>query len=62
MIEKKEKIRKEKEGVEELKRKVKKRVKRNSPPCDSTLGQTPGSTHMLLVVAKVTPVLKTKTS
>ena len=41
-----------KEGVEELKRKVKKRVKRNSPPDDSTLGQTPGSIRMLLAVAK----------
>ena len=53
-------MRKEKEGVEELKRKVMKRVKRNSPPNDSTLGQKPGSTHMLSVVTKVTPVLKTR--
>jgi hypothetical protein len=50
------------EVVEELKRKVKKRVKRNSPPYDSTLGQTPGSIHMLLAVAKASPVLKIKPS
>ena len=55
-------MRKEKEGVEELKRNVKKRVKRNSPPYDSTLGQTPGTIRILLVVAKATPVLKIKSS
>ena len=32
MIEKRRKMRKEKEGAEELKRKDMKRVKRNSPP------------------------------
>ena len=31
-----------------------------SPPNYSTLGQTPGSINMLLVVAKATPVLKIK--
>ena len=52
-------MRKEKEGVEELKRKVKKKGEKKQPSKSSTLGQTPGSTHMLLDVTKVTPVLKT---
>ena len=51
-----------KKGVEESKRKVMKRVKRNEPSICSTLGQTPGSTHLLLVVAKATPVLKIQSS
>ena len=48
----------EKEGVEELKRNVMKRVKRNEPSIYSTLGQTPGTPHLLLIVTKVTLVLK----
>ena len=55
-------MRKEKEGVEELKRKVMKKGEKKDPSICSTLGQTPGSIHMLLVVAKATPVLKIKTS
>ena len=55
-------MRKEKEGVEELKRKVMKKGEKKEPSKCSTLGQTPGTIHMLLVVTKVTPVLKTKMS
>ena len=31
-----------------------------SPPLYSTLGQTPGTLHLLLIVTKVTSVLKTR--
>ena len=55
-------MRKEKEGVEELKRKVIKKGEKKYPSKCSTLGQKPGSIHMLLVVTKVTLVLKIKTS
>ena len=53
-------MRKEKEGVEELKRKVCETGEKKQPSKCSTLGQKPGSTHMLLVVTKVMPVLKTR--
>ena len=51
-----------KEGVEELKRKAKEKGEKKQPSICSTLGQTPGSIRMLLVVAKATPVLKIKSS
>ena len=50
----------EKEGVEELKRNEMRKGEKKQPSSYSTLGQKPGSIHMLLVVTKVTPVLKTR--
>ena len=51
-------MRKEKEGVEEWKRKVFVRVKRNSPPWKLRLEI--GSIHLLSVLTKVILVLKTR--
>ena len=48
------------EGVEELKRNEMRKGEKKYPSNYSTLGQKPDSTHLLLVVTKVTPVLKTR--
>ena len=50
----------EKEGVEELKRNEMRKGEKKYPSSYSTLGLKSGSIHMLLVVTKVTPVLKTR--
>ena len=47
------------EGVEELKRNDMRKGEKKLPSYYSTLGQKPGSTHLLLVVTTVAPVLKT---
>ena len=60
IMKKKSNVRKEKEGVEELKRNEMRKGEKKQPSNYSTLGKKPGSIHMQLVGTKVTPVLKTR--